>query len=53
MALADCDLATTSPLIAPALPGLLRRYPRLEIGLGSTDRSIDLVQEGVDGGAWV
>jgi DNA-binding transcriptional LysR family regulator len=35
-------------LIAPALPGLLRRYPRLQLGLGSTDRSIDLVQEGVD-----
>jgi DNA-binding transcriptional LysR family regulator len=35
-------------LIAPALPGLLRRYPRLQLGLGSTDRAIDLVQEGVD-----
>ncbi len=35
-------------LIAPALPTLLRRHPRLQIGLGSTDRSIDLVQEGVD-----
>jgi DNA-binding transcriptional LysR family regulator len=35
-------------LIAPALPGLLRRYPRLQVGLGSTDRAIDLVREGVD-----
>ncbi len=35
-------------LIAPALPGLLRRYPRLQLTLGSTDRTIDLVQEGVD-----
>jgi DNA-binding transcriptional LysR family regulator len=35
-------------LIAPALPGFLRRYPRLQLGLGSTDRAIDLVQEGVD-----
>jgi len=35
-------------LIAPALPELLRRHPRLQIRLGSTDRSIDLVQEGVD-----
>lgn len=35
-------------LIAPALPGFLRRHPRLKLGLGSTDRSIDLVQEGVD-----
>jgi DNA-binding transcriptional LysR family regulator len=35
-------------LIAPALPGFLRRYPRLQLALGSTDRVIDLVQEGVD-----
>lgn len=35
-------------LIAPALPGLLRRHPRLQLVLGSSDRAIDLVQEGVD-----
>lgn len=35
-------------LIAPALPELLRRHPRLQIGLGSSDRTIDLVHEGVD-----
>jgi DNA-binding transcriptional LysR family regulator len=35
-------------LIAPALPGLLRRYPRLQLALGSSDQVIDLVQEGVD-----
>lgn len=35
-------------LVAPALPGLLRRYPRLQVALGSSDRAIDLVQEGVD-----
>lgn len=35
-------------VIAPALPGLLRRHPGLELMLGSTDRAIDLVQEGVD-----
>ncbi|TCV97800.1 DNA-binding transcriptional LysR family regulator [Luteibacter rhizovicinus] len=35
-------------LVAPALPGLLRRYPRLQLALGSTDRVIDLVHEGVD-----
>lgn len=35
-------------LIAPALPGLLRRHPRLQLTLRSTDRVIDLVQEGVD-----
>lgn len=35
-------------LIAPALPELLRRHPRLQIGLRSSDRAIDLVREGVD-----
>ncbi|MDV3463481.1 LysR family transcriptional regulator [Stenotrophomonas sp. C960] len=35
-------------LIAPALPGFLRRYPGLQLALGSTDRAIDLVLEGVD-----
>lgn len=35
-------------LIAPALAGLLRRYPRLQVTLGSTDRAVDLVREGVD-----
>ena len=35
-------------LIAPALPSLLRRHPRLVLALTSTDRAIDLVQEGVD-----
>jgi len=35
-------------LIAPALPGLLRRHPRLRLVLRSTDRAIDPVREGVD-----
>jgi len=35
-------------LIAPMLPGLLRRHPRLQISLGCTDRAIDLIREGVD-----
>ena len=35
-------------LIAPALPGLLRRHPRLQLGLGSSDRLVDLVREGID-----
>nr|WP_063570924.1 LysR family transcriptional regulator [Luteibacter rhizovicinus] len=35
-------------LIAPSLPGFLRRYPRLHLGLGSTDRAVDLVHDGVD-----
>jgi DNA-binding transcriptional LysR family regulator len=35
-------------LLIPALPEFLRRYPRLQLGLGCSDRAIDLVQEGVD-----
>ncbi|MFP3494599.1 LysR family transcriptional regulator [Pseudomonas sp. SIMBA_059] len=35
-------------LFIPALPDFFQRYPRLQLGLGSTDRAIDLVQEGVD-----
>ncbi len=35
-------------LIAPALSSLFRCYPRLRLALGSTDRFVNLVQEGVD-----
>ncbi len=35
-------------LIAPALPALLQRHPQLEIELGSSDRTVDLVHDGVD-----
>lgn len=35
-------------LLSPALPGLFQRYPDLRLGLTSTDRTIDLVQAGVD-----
>jgi DNA-binding transcriptional LysR family regulator len=35
-------------LIAPALPSLLRCYPQLQLVLGSADRMVDLVREGVD-----
>lgn len=35
-------------VIAPALPTFLRDNPRLQLTLGSTDRAIDLVREGVD-----
>lgn len=35
-------------LITPALPSLLRHHPKLHLTLSSTDRTIDLVQEGVD-----
>jgi len=35
-------------LLAPALPALLACHPRLQLVLGSSDRMIDLVSEGVD-----
>ncbi|WP_275288455.1 LysR family transcriptional regulator [Halomonas elongata] len=35
-------------LVAPALGQLLERHPRLQVVLGSTDRHVDLVAEGVD-----
>ncbi|MGE0237324.1 MAG: LysR family transcriptional regulator [Parvibaculaceae bacterium] len=35
-------------IIAPALPGFLTRYPDIEIDMGVTDRTVDLVQEGID-----
>ncbi|MFJ3259814.1 LysR family transcriptional regulator [Pseudomonas sp. NPDC086581] len=35
-------------LVAPALPQLLELYPNLQLLLGSSDRAIDLVREGVD-----
>ncbi|WP_199099566.1 LysR family transcriptional regulator [Dyella sp. ASV21] len=44
------DLASSlarSTLI-PALPEFFARYPQIELDLGTSDRFIDLVQEGVD-----
>lgn len=35
-------------LIAPALPELLGLHPDLQVELGSSDRAVDLVHEGVD-----
>ena len=34
--------------IVPALPDLIATYPELELELSSTDRQVDLVQEGFD-----
>lgn len=35
-------------VMAPALPGFLEQHPQLSVELGSSDRMIDLVHEGVD-----
>lgn len=35
-------------LVAPALPGFFARHPGIEVELGSSDRAVDLVHEGID-----
>ncbi|WP_313644549.1 LysR family transcriptional regulator [Stenotrophomonas sp.] len=35
-------------IIAPALPGFLQAHPQIDVELGMTDRSIDLVEDGAD-----
>ena len=40
------ELARTT--IIPALPDFMARYPDLELEISSTDRQVDLVQEGFD-----
>lgn len=37
-----------SRVIAPALPDFFDQYPSIEIDMGSTDRNVDLIQEGID-----
>ncbi|MBB2201033.1 LysR family transcriptional regulator [Gluconacetobacter tumulisoli] len=35
-------------VIAPALPKFLDQYPGIDLDMGSTDRAVDLVREGID-----
>ncbi|WP_430392258.1 LysR family transcriptional regulator [Dyella sp. 20L07] len=44
------DLASSLArnVLIPALPGFFARYPQIELDIGTSDRFIDLVQEGVD-----
>lgn len=35
-------------IIAPALPAFLSRYPAIDIDLGVTDRTVNLVEDGID-----
>ncbi|MCD9088535.1 LysR family transcriptional regulator [Stenotrophomonas sp. SY1] len=35
-------------ILAPALPAFLQAHPQIDVELGMTDRSIDLVEDGVD-----
>jgi DNA-binding transcriptional LysR family regulator len=44
------DLASSlaRSLVVPALPDFFARYPQIELDIGTSDRFVDLVQEGVD-----
>jgi DNA-binding transcriptional LysR family regulator len=43
-----CSMPTAQGLLAPHLPVLARRHPRLQLQLDVTDRFVDVVQEGYD-----
>jgi LysR family transcriptional regulator, regulator for bpeEF and oprC len=44
----DVPAAAGRHFLAPALPDFLSRYPQIAVEIGSTDRPVDLVMEGVD-----
>jgi DNA-binding transcriptional LysR family regulator len=44
----DMPTGTANNIVIPALPAFLERHPGLELELGSSDRRVDLVQEGFD-----
>jgi len=35
-------------IIAPALPGFLEKYPKIDVDLGATDRAVNLIEDSVD-----
>lgn len=44
----DMPAVIAESIIIPALPSLLAAHPELELELSSTDRRVDLIQEGFD-----
>ena len=44
----DAPTGLASEILIPALPDFFERYPDITLELGSTDRPVDLVEEGVD-----
>ena len=44
----DMPTGTANNIVIPALPAFLAAHPELEVELGSSDRRVDLVQEGFD-----
>jgi len=44
----DTPSGLATEILIPALPAFFERYPDITMELGSTDRPVDLVEEGVD-----
>ncbi|MCB9680624.1 MAG: LysR family transcriptional regulator [Alphaproteobacteria bacterium] len=44
----DAPASAARHVLAPGLPDFLRRHPELTVELGSSDRPVDLLAEGVD-----
>jgi len=44
----DVPTGLSSEILVPALPAFFERYPDIMLELGSSDRQVDLVEEGVD-----
>lgn len=44
----DLSAALARLLVVPALPEFLARFPQIELDLGTGDRYVDLIREGVD-----
>jgi LysR family transcriptional regulator for bpeEF and oprC len=44
----DAPTGLSSEILVPALPMFFERYPDITLELGSSDRPVDLVEEGVD-----
>lgn len=44
----DAPTGLTCEILIPALPDFFERYPDITLEMGSTDRPVDLVEEGVD-----
>lgn len=45
----DMPAVLAENVVIPALPSLLEAHPELELEISSTDRRVDLIQEGFDG----
>ncbi|MGO4469877.1 LysR family transcriptional regulator, partial [Pseudoduganella sp. RAF53_2] len=44
----DAPTGLSGDIVVPALPDFFERYPDISLELGSSDRLVDLVEEGVD-----